>query len=133
MLAEIRSIGEILGRTWDKEGPIRNPITERGDQVDKGTKDSDLRPMINLRTQEREATRRNIKETQVTVSNPERRATSDDTHKPKPPPPPPPNNEVQIVERHTQGTPARRTEPHFLDNGGRSGRRERSYDQRQTT
>ena len=24
--------------TWDKEGPTRNPITERGDQVDEGTK-----------------------------------------------------------------------------------------------
>ena len=68
----------------------------------KARKDDDLRTMINLRTQEREANRKNLEETQATVSNTERRTTSDDTHNPRASL----SNEVQIVEHHTQGTPA---------------------------
>ena len=43
----------------------------------------DLRTMINLRTQEREASRKNLEETQATVSNTERRTASNDTCNPR--------------------------------------------------
>ena len=57
--------------------------------------------MINLRTQEREANRKSLEETQAKVSETKRRATSDDTHNPRASL----SNEVQIVEHPTKGAP----------------------------
>ena len=69
--------------TWDKERSARNPITERGNRADEGAKEDDLRTMINQRTQERGANRKNLEETQAAVPGTEGRTTSNDTRNPQ--------------------------------------------------
>ena len=111
------------GETWGKRGPTRNPTKERSDHVNGSTKDDDLRKMINLRTQEYEADRKNLGETRAKTSETEGRATLEDTH----------NrrtsliNEVLIVEHPPTGAPTLRTEPSAPYHRKNNERREKNH------